>query len=391
MKTLRLNSYILSAGLALGSLGAVGCGELEVSDPGPSIVISESSYQELELLALAEVPVDSLRRAQDFLDAMRNSEMAPEFTASSILDELVVPMYRPDIEEVAYYEFGISTGGYILVSANDHDNPVPTWNSNGERLTDKTLLALGEDVHDAAKIYRLDAITFVAEDSSGELLSDFQPRIPVVEGDDSIVYSEESIVDEDGVVRTIRVASNVDENGNEVELSRVDLSEDIPSPEFEMREIDWQELKSSYAEIFASQIEQKRLDVQAEWSNRVETRGIGQALMLGEAKVFSLLGEVASVDHPAGVQVELVDTESGQEKLTVSIIDEDDKSTDSFDVLVSYVDGRTETLSLKKGDYLASEQDKSWVSAPPGENQGVWMVDGAYQLQNINYSQFVRY
>ena len=73
------------------------------------------------------------------------------------LGDEVTAIYRPDIEEVAYYEFEVRnsaekdrTTGFIVVSAADHDHPISHWSLNNTPVSSR----LAESAKKKRKNYR---------------------------------------------------------------------------------------------------------------------------------------------------------------------------------------------------------------------------------------------
>jgi hypothetical protein len=84
-----------------------------------------------------------------------------------------LPVYRPDLEEPAYYEFKVAVegkdAGYVLASTGDHDAPIASFRTAGATLTED--YGSGSEAPDAiARFHRLDLFTLLAEDAAGELL-----------------------------------------------------------------------------------------------------------------------------------------------------------------------------------------------------------------------------
>ena len=57
----------------------------------------------------ARIPTPIRRRAAQHLESIRGTPMAP-FGDGATLGNDVWPIYRPDLEEVAYYEFTVELG-----------------------------------------------------------------------------------------------------------------------------------------------------------------------------------------------------------------------------------------------------------------------------------------
>lgn len=96
-----------------------------------------------------------------------------------------LPLYRPDVEGVAYYEFPVldrPTGdpaGFIIVSTGPHDQRLVEWSTRGRTNASQLLDRSGRASLDGIRMFRLDVGAFVAEDSSGQVLARLGPELPV--------------------------------------------------------------------------------------------------------------------------------------------------------------------------------------------------------------------
>jgi hypothetical protein len=120
-------------------------------------------------IAAEEVPTDILRRATEFLEELRGSDLAPEWANARINPQVRV-LYRPDIQGPAYYEVTVEkpvgneyeSAGYIQLAAGEHDYTITNWNTTGKSITEDLaeLAPLGATI---TQIFRLNAETFAAE------------------------------------------------------------------------------------------------------------------------------------------------------------------------------------------------------------------------------------
>ncbi|PCC71024.1 Ricin-type beta-trefoil lectin domain-like [Nannocystis exedens] len=93
---------------------------------------------------------------------------------------LALPMYRPDIEGPAYYEFKIvragEDAGFIVVSTGEHDNPLPEFNTRGVTPGEHLAARASEPV---AMFWRLDAFLIIAENATGAITAATSDALPV--------------------------------------------------------------------------------------------------------------------------------------------------------------------------------------------------------------------
>ena len=119
------------------------------------------------------------RLAFDHLESVRGGPMTPNW-AEARLSLRTTPLYRPDLPQPAYYEFqvdvpsvhGYEPAGFIMVSTDVHDFPIPHWSNEAEAPTQMLLRKAGEQGSLLPfKYFRLDALAYASEDDQGGLAS----------------------------------------------------------------------------------------------------------------------------------------------------------------------------------------------------------------------------
>jgi len=163
-------------------------------------------------MPVAEAPLEAYRLAAQLLEEQR--AVAPNWADASFYDTVgpdsagaVTPLYRPGIVGPAYYEFQVygptdpnQHRGYIIVSAGEHDHPIPNWSTGchyqqpGDCAFDyvgwsPTRRMRVESSGTADKFYKLDTLSYVAEDinavSTGQpvaFVGDVPPRLTLPDG-----------------------------------------------------------------------------------------------------------------------------------------------------------------------------------------------------------------
>ncbi|NLD74640.1 MAG: hypothetical protein GX649_18225, partial [Chloroflexi bacterium] len=148
-------------------------------------------------LPVDDAPADIYRRAARFLEEQRVSGQAPEWEdavlASGAFRGSVMPMYRPDIPEAAYYEFTVfrpdgdlyQPAGFLILSAGGHDYPVTNWSVGGTPPSERLRQQASDAEEQAIRFLKLDALSYVAENTRGERIAtqgDLPPRIILPDG-----------------------------------------------------------------------------------------------------------------------------------------------------------------------------------------------------------------
>ena len=133
----------------------------------------------------SQVPPAVRRRAAQHLESVRETEIGVKARRGRLTAD-VGTILRPDLSDVAYYEFevdlGTSGSGFIVVSAGRHDFPVPHWSFDTESVSRRLGAVAEKGGKTLARLYRLDALSYVGEDSSGQMVGQIG-RLPMpVEG-----------------------------------------------------------------------------------------------------------------------------------------------------------------------------------------------------------------
>ena len=114
------------------------------------------------------------RLAEQFI--RDNSADFPEWRGAK-LSSTVHPVYRPDMQQIAYYEFPVarpllnSEAGFVLLATAAHDNRVAQWATEGESNCGQLLKAIGSVKASGARCYILDIFSFAIEDNQGQLIN----------------------------------------------------------------------------------------------------------------------------------------------------------------------------------------------------------------------------
>ena len=178
-------------GLLSGYLpGCLLGGDGDVVDVGPQSPISDGVT-----LSLSEVPPESVDIAEALLKATAGSEATPEWTDASRLRDRAYVYLRQDVEGPAYYEFGVTDGGRILVATGAHDSPVPAFSDLGAPIASMLYEQASRRGKTVAGLHRLNSNTSVATDTRGHVVAALGG--PQLDGDASLAEYERAMVPDD--------------------------------------------------------------------------------------------------------------------------------------------------------------------------------------------------
>ena len=239
-------------------------------------------------ILLAQIPVESRRLAAQLIEDMRDSELAPGWE-NARLGPVVQPLYRPDVEGVAYYEFQAlannEPAGFIVVSTGDHDFPIAHWNFTGEPPTRELMRKAQEAGKQTARFYKLDALDYAAEDAQGELAANLGTMPLKVSGMDpawleqSVELSEsrwipESAGEDDATPPTGGRFQRSGPQSSSLDLGAWDS---------------WQAMKQGYVDSYGVLLEDLHRDAVEEWEIERLAREYGEGLARGESVTLAML------------------------------------------------------------------------------------------------------
>jgi len=255
-----------------------------------------------DLKHASDVPLRYQRRAAQLVAEMRGTDMAPGWEMAQ-LGPGVERMYRPDVPGVAYYEFPVVApetvtrshslvlspapwgavndplvglpmspsrsrwgrrAGFVIISTGDHDFPIPHWDFTGDPLSARLAGAAHDLDQFAERFYKLDALTYVAEDGEGALSAQLGALPPKISGMDpawldtpppsfETIWSPGAQADNDqdtgGISGTEFISGTL-----------------TPPPSLERTAWEsWSDLKLGYSETYSIPLELLRREADAAW------------------------------------------------------------------------------------------------------------------------------
>jgi hypothetical protein len=290
-------------------------------------------------LEQAIVPTAIRRRAAQHLESIRGTPMAP-FADGARLSEEVWPIYRPDLEEIAYYEFtvdlrsgsrrlitsaaGLSSLlaaerdttramlkkrsaagakiirpraigglGFIVAACGPHDFPIPHWSLERAPISAQLAAEAQEGGLAIERIFKIDSLAYVAESRDGSLVAQVgQMPVPVagLPHDFSGARGEISslLAKPARDVRTDDMAEGV-----EFEVKR----DGEAPPELKPLEIDgWQAFRERYADSFGPYLDDLRRQAAPSWEIEGLIDEYGEGIHVGRAHRVALMRSEAVVE-----------------------------------------------------------------------------------------------
>lgn len=320
---------------------------LKLQEETLSIAIDGFAFQPLEAkpqglsVPLEQVPLPIRRQAMWQLEEVRGTDMAPGWENAS-LAKTVSLFYRPDIESVAYYEFAIAGsehGGFMMVSAGQHDYPVPHWDFKGKPISEELK---AKATASPAKFFKLDALSYAAEDAAGEKVAQLGNALFKLSGLDPKTLDE---TPELGRAYT-RSGTNLGDSeaaSFEHELIREGKqSSDIRLEPW----ASWAQLKQEYAESYAVLIAALKREAATDWQILAEEAEYGEGLFVAEERSIGLLSALNDfrLRGPGAEFVRLRRSESLPNSLELQVGAVKEKL--QFELDLAYQNGQNETLKF---------------------------------------------
>lgn len=268
-------------------------------------------------IPLSAIPTRLHRLAAQLLEDMRANERTPDWEQAQ-LGALVRPLYRPDVDGDAYYEFSVGTGpdgsepaGFIIVSTGDHDFPIAHWNSDGPSPCEELQLRAEEAGETAARFFKLDALAYAAENGAGELVATSDAQLVRVNGLDPAWLDEDFPLTE-------ATWTPSHETEDDADADQIDGVLEVSGPE-PIRSVEltgwesWDELKAEYAAVYSLLIGSLRRQASTDWEIDELAEQYGEGLAAEESYRLPCLHQRAEyeLEGPGANIVEVVLVERG--------------------------------------------------------------------------------
>lgn len=243
------------------------------------------------------IPIEIRRLVANHFESIRNSDVGSELGDAHLASE-VVSIYRPDLKDIAYYQFEVVSPddkpkGFMLVSTDDHDFPIPHWSM--ESLPVSTILE--EDAKGKGKkgnkIYRVDTLAYVLEDDAGEEVSRVGDMPGLIsELPDNVADYAGSISSSESVAEG---AGATDEKPENIKHKLKKSEGKAPKPKIHGAK-SWQEFKGKFGEAFKQHLELHRKNARKSWDIEKLARKFGEGIFANKAFHVPLLEEGYTFD-----------------------------------------------------------------------------------------------
>jgi hypothetical protein len=302
---------------------------------------------------IEEVPRDLRRRVAQRLESIRGTPMAPG-ADSARLGDSACPIYRPDVEGVAYWEIEIvglkatrardrkgrgGAAGFVLASAGRHDVPLSHWSLTIEPPS--RALEAKATTGPVARIVKLDTLAYVAEDEKGSYLAhvgQFPPRI-VATGVDSAALR--------GISTVTAVPGKPSDNDDAPGEPTISKGGD-PVPAITLGEWrSWDDAKSRFAATYKPQLASLAARAAPAWAIEDLVAKFGEGIREGQKITVALLGRGKAQVVGAGANaVKMALLERDPPAVVLQAVAYGGQSEATLQLDISYEDGTAELLTF---------------------------------------------
>jgi hypothetical protein len=349
----------------------------------------------------SKVPVAIRRRAAQHLESIRGTPMAP-YAESARLGREVWPIYRPDLEEVAYYEFSVELGsrtrrlatsaaglaallsaerdsarlksrrpsagaaivrpqagggqGFIVVAAAAHDFPVPHWSLDRPPVSAQLAAAAERAGGSVERITKVDSLSYVGESKDGSLVARVGQLPALLEG----LPHDLARLDRGNGTLVAEPGSEIrDDDKAEGVEHQVKREADSPPELKPLEPDDWPGFRNRFADAFGPYLDDLRRQAAGAWQIDALIEEFGEGIRAGQTHRVALLEPDAVVDiggEGTSLVKAHVDETGGSAALVIEVPEGAaiDQETD-LDVSITYRDGSSERLKF----FLVSDRTPS--------------------------------
>lgn len=243
------------------------------------------------------VPIEIRRLVANHLESVRETEIGCNVKDAHIGND-VCPIYRPDLKDVAYYQFEVKSAdessiGFILVSAGEHDFPIPHWSMESPPIS--TILEDDAKKHGkkAGKIYKVDALAYILEEDTGEEAA----RLGSMPGLIKNIPSNLS-----GYVGNISLSESVIDGAFETDEKPEKIKHKITkkeskNPKHEIQNVkSWGEFRSQFAKTFKPHLDMLKESARKTWDAEKLIRKYGEGIFSGKPFLVPFLESEYSYD-----------------------------------------------------------------------------------------------
>lgn len=352
---------VLGATLAFNLVG-ISMGEAHAA-PSPVVKGHQNTqYSLVGDLSFSQLGLNFQRRAAQTLEDAR---MQDSNLDKAVMAQTVRTLYRPDIAGAAYYEISLlaydtnAPLGCIVLSVTNNEVPVVNVVTHGDSFTQKLISKAQAAGKTASKFFRVDALTFVAEDAQGGVAATLGtlPSRPVNQDSSTGVLMSSTYEGPDVATDVGTLAAGVrydgDPSGNHFQFQGFSS---------------WGDFKTNFASVFANQRSAQASNGADAWTVENAALQNGEGLRLGQVYDLAFIKGSPAISFTGAGQA-LVSTQvltrpgvPGALRISVQNVG---ANPQPLNVTLTYPGGQTETVK-----FVVVPDSALGLQSSPGTQRG---------------------
>ncbi len=345
-------------------------------------------------LHLKDVPLDVRRRAAQHLESLRSADLAEADDLT--VGDTAVPVYRPDLDGIAYYEFSLvrdahrgktlatcgytpastkkarkdaaandsdaranaGAVGFIIASADRHDFPVAHWSLDRLPPSMQVLQRGQADCHceddasddpkgNPARLYKLDTLAYVAESQAGDIVGTSGQQPALISGLPHSLEKYAGRISKSTASAAGGGEEDIKSSPGEHTLERSDA--DTPDIKLGGDDVGWEEYKKRYPDAFGPLLDALRRRAARTWDIEDAIAEFGEGILTGTRHRVALLDEASISLRGEGarrVRATLEDNPNGPPTLVIDALNEPVQRETDLAVSIKYASGEQEELKF---------------------------------------------
>jgi hypothetical protein len=304
-------------------------------------------------IKIEKTPIQIRRRVAQKLESIKGTQMSPGANKAT-LGDMVCPIYRPDIDGVAYYEFEIinvkstaarehdgksSKTGFILATNGRHDVPISHWSVTVEPPSNALVTKAGDKK--ISKIIKLDTLAYSAEDAAGNYITHIGTIPPRISGHENVKFEDLS-----GISTVIASPiKKTNDDKTKVELAAEKSGVKVPKLKLEAWQ-SYEQLKKEYSKMYKGHLQLLATGAEEYWKIEDLVEQFGEGVHEGTELAVPLLdaGKV-NISGDGKKFIEVSPSKYSANVFMLKALPSDEKQEINFEVNISYNNGKRETLS----------------------------------------------
>jgi hypothetical protein len=314
---------------------------------------------------LFPVPIALKRRAAQFLEEMRDSPLAPGWEDAR-LSAIVRPLYRPDLGEIAYYEFPVmlpavqlpgqpqtlTAAGFIIVSTGKHDYPIAHWSHTGPSPVQEMTAQAQAAGAVPTKFFKLDTLAYAAENAEGQRVAKLgSDPVNITEVDQQALEALPAVIE-----TSWDPTQPAQLSGDTPAPGMLRVNGEIIIPPFRLIPWEsWDDLKLKFGSTYLKLLDAVRANATREWDVEQMAAEHGMILSPGDTYILALISPITTSAAPqvtltgpgaAIVETELVESPGRSPALRITASNGKLDQDMPFEVQVTYADNEQETVKF---------------------------------------------